>query len=54
MYGEIENFRIVSDGCGGFMKQPIENQQQIGFSRGSAPSVAICDLSILYKTKKTR
>lgn len=48
MYGEIENFRIVSDGCGGFMKQPI------GFSKGHAPSVAVCDLSIMYKTQKAR
>nr|MBQ0091448.1 hypothetical protein [Candidatus Enterousia merdequi] len=45
MYGETQNFRITSNGCGGFTKQVI------GFSKGNAPSVAVCDLSLLYRTK---
>ncbi len=48
MYGDIENFRVVSDGCGGFMKQPI------GFSRGMTSSLAICDLSIMCKIQKVK
>lgn len=43
-----ENFRVVPDKCGGFMKQPI------GFSRGTATSIAICDLSMMYKIQKAR
>lgn len=45
---KTENFRIISDKCGGFKKQPI------GYSRGSAPSIAICDLSLLYKAQRVK
>lgn len=45
---KINNFRIVPNKCGGFKKQPI------GYSRGTAPSIAICDLSMLYQIQRTK